>query len=128
MQPPTPRYCQEGVSWTVYIRTALTTGAPLLRHIMHDARMSGTVPQQRRQSYSITASAPNIHSHCTPTTTLRNQATNAWPHTPTGVGGSVVSHKKWVTRLLHGIIWPSPRFNPAMEGVVSVYQIVTIAF
>lgn len=53
---------------------------------------------------------------------------NAWPHTPTGVGGSVVSHKKWVTRLLHGIIWPSPRFNPAMEGVVSVYQIVTIAF
>lgn len=40
---------------------------------------------------------------------------NAWPHTPTGVGGSVVSHKKWVTRLLHGIIWPSPRFNPAME-------------
>jgi hypothetical protein len=46
---------------------------------------------------------------------------NAWPHPPPpkttkGIGGPVVSHKNWVTRLLHGIIWPSSRFNPAMGG------------
>lgn len=40
------------------------------------------------------------------------------PHGTWWVGCFV--HNIQVTRLLHGIIWPSPRFNPAMEGAVSV--------
>lgn len=96
---------------------------------MHDAEMSGTVldsvghhntlPQECREH------PQPLHTHIHPQVP-RNERLASHPHGSGWVG--CFAHKKWVTRLLHGIIWPSPRFNPAMAGVVSMYQIVTIAF
>lgn len=53
---------------------------------------------------------------------------NAWPHTPTGIGGSVVSHtSNGSLDCFMASSGQAPVSNPAMEGVVSMYQIVTIA-
>ena len=98
---------------------------------MHDARMSGTVldcvgnhnlllPEGSEHPRRL-----HTHTHIHPQVP-RSERLASHPYGSWWV--DCFAHGEWVTRLPHGIIWPSPRFNPAMEGVVNVYHIVTIKY
>lgn len=95
---------------------------------MHDAEMSGTVLDSIGNHNTLLQEGREhplpLHTHIHPQVP-RNERLTSHPHGSGWVG--CFAHKRWVARLLHGIIWPSPRFNPAMAGVVSMYHIVTIA-
>lgn len=90
---------------------------------MHDAQMSGTVlgsiGNHKTLPQKCCEHPQPLHTHIHPQVP-RNGRLASHPHGSWWVG--CFAHEKRVTRLLHGIIWPSPRFKPRHGGL---YEHVT---